>query len=144
MEHVQIVEIKEARASYVERINELLSQLAPDLPVFTDADLEDIVSSPDSRLFLLCDGQVIAGMLTLGSYKTPTGRKYWIEDVVVDEARRGKGFGKELVEHAVSYAGGQKGVSLMLTSNPQRIAANNLYRSAGFGQVHTNVYRMKF
>jgi transcriptional regulator with XRE-family HTH domain len=33
--------------------------------------------------------------------------------------------------------------TLMLTSNPKRIAANALYQSLGFERKETNVYRMK-
>ena len=144
MEQIQIVEINEVRASYVERINELLNQLAPGLHPFTDSDLAEIVDSPDSHVFLIFCGGDIAGMLSVGSYRTPSGKKYWIEDVVVDNAFRGKGFGRELVEYAVRYVGRQKGVSMMLTSAPERVAANELYRSAGFCRKHTNVYKMKF
>ncbi len=142
MEMIRVIEVNEVKASYVERINELLAQLSPHPAPFTDADLREIVSSSGSRLFLLWYGEQIAGMLTVGSYRTPLGRKYWIEDVVVDDAFRGKGLGKVLVDHAVSHAGGQEGGgTLMLTSAPERVAANNLYRSAGFVQKHTNVYK---
>ncbi len=144
MKNVRIVEINEVRTSYVERINELLSQLTTDPAPFTTADLGEIVASPCSRIFLLYYGEEIAGMLSVGSYRTPSGRKQWVEDVVVDKAFRGKGMGRELLEHAVRYAGSQNGASLMLTSAPERVAANNLYRSAGFRQKHTNVYKIDF
>ena len=81
-------------------------------------------------------------MLTLGTYLSPTGRKAWIEDVVVDSAYRGKGYGKMLVEHAIEYARTLSPCTLMLTSNPARIAANELYRASGFEQKITNVYKM--
>lgn len=142
MEQIQIIEITEVKISYIERINRMLAQLTDSAAEFTDADLGEIVASPDSHIFLLQYDGEIAGMLTVGSYRAPTGRKYWIEDVVVDAAFRGKGFGKMLVEHAIGYAGERKGASLMLTSGPQRIAANNLYRSLGFQQKQTNVYKM--
>jgi ribosomal protein S18 acetylase RimI-like enzyme len=66
----------------------------------------------------------------------------WIEDVVVDEAARGKSVGRRLVEHAMAYAASLGGGSLMLTSRPSRIAANRLYRSCGFSTKETNVYVM--
>ena len=34
--------------------------------------------------------------------------------------------------------------TLMLTSNPKRVAANKLYQAMGFERKETNVYRMKF
>ena len=81
-------------------------------------------------------------MLTLGKYYSPTGCKAWIEDVVVDNAYRGQGLGRMLVEEAIEQARGWGAETLMLTSNPKRIAANALYRSLGFEPKETNVYRM--
>ena len=82
-------------------------------------------------------------MLTLGEYLAPTGRKMWIEDVVVDSAVRGRSFGRAMVEYAVGYAREMGGGVLMLTSRPSRVAANALYRSCGFEPKETNVYEMK-
>jgi ribosomal protein S18 acetylase RimI-like enzyme len=81
-------------------------------------------------------------MLTIGEYLAPTGRKVWIEDVVVDEAMRGRSLGRMLVEHAITYSKTTGGGTLMLTSRPSRIAANRLYRSCGFEPKETNMYRM--
>ena len=81
-------------------------------------------------------------MLTLAHYMAPTGRKLWVEDVVVDSSLRGKSIGRALVQHAIEKAK-EIGGTLMLTSKPARVAANALYRSSGFEQKETNVYRMK-
>ena len=97
---------------------------------------------PHSHLFLLFHGGSIVGMLTVGIYLSPTGSKAWIEDVVVEEASRGLGLGRMLVAHAIDFCRQQQVDTLMLTSNPKRIAANTLYRSLGFEQKETNVYRM--
>ena len=80
---------------------------------------------------------------TLCIYHCPTARKVWVEDVVVDSAYRGQGLGKELVAFAIDYV--EKNLapcSLMLTSRPSRIAANELYRKSGFEQRQTNVYKI--
>ena len=74
----------------------------------------------------------------------PTGGKAWIEDVVVDETFRGQGLSKLLVAHAIEFTKSKGIPSLMLTSNPKRIAANKLYQAMGFERKETNVYRMKF
>lgn len=47
-----------------------------------------------------------------------------------------------LVAHAIDFCRQHQVDTLMLTSNPKRIAANALYRSLGFEQKETNVYRM--
>ena len=100
------------------------------------------MESEASHLFLAKYKGDVVGMLTLGEYLAPTGRKMWIEDVVVDEVARGLSIGRAMVGHAIEYAKGLGGGALMLTSRPSRIAANNLYRSCDFKQKETNVYKM--
>ena len=140
---VRIFELLKAEEHYVGAVNRLLGQLSSSPAPFGLHELDAIVSSPSTHLFLLeCDGN-IAGMLTLGEYLAPTGRKMWIEDVVVDASMRGRSFGRALVEYAMDYAVTLGDGALMLTSRPSRIAANTLYRSCGFEQRETNVYRMK-
>ena len=142
MNDIRIFEVTEANDVYVAAVNRLLVQLSSSPVVFTSDSLKDIVESSSSHLFFAeCDGDV-AGMLTLGGYLAPTGRKLWIEDVVVDEAMRGRSLGRMLVEHAIGFAKELGKSTLMLTSRPSRIAANSLYRSCGFEPKETNMYRM--
>ncbi len=137
----RIFELTVADAVYVEPIQKLLAQLSSSPVHFEKKDLEALVADCASQLFLLeCDGAVV-GMLTLCSYLAPTGRKLWIEDVVVDGAMRGKAYGRRLVEFAIERAAEKGEGTLMLTSKPARVAANALYRSAGFQPKETNVYR---
>ena len=144
MEKIRIEEITKATETGVAAVNALLKQLTSHPVDLTLEALNRLVSSEASRLFFIyCDDEV-AGMLTLGSYLSPTGPKSWVEDVVVDSRFRGRNLGKQLVEHAIAEAGKVSGNQLMLTSKPARIAANALYRSVGFEPKETNVYRMTF
>ena len=142
MTNIKIERITSADNSTAEAISLLLKQLSSQEFSFSERELAALVTNPSSTLFLLFAEDKIAGMLTLGTYLSPTGRKAWIEDVVVDSAYRGKGYGKMLVEHAIGYARTLSPCTLMLTSNPARIAANELYRASGFEQKITNVYKM--
>lgn len=144
MERTKIFEVKEFDPAYVGIINELLSQLTSSPVPFTVTDLQTMIVSGSSHLFLISYEDEIAGMLTVGSYKTPTGQKHWIEDVVVDQRFRGKALGYKLVEHAIRYVESLGNSILMLTSSPARVAANQLYRSVGFEPKETNVYKMTF
>jgi ribosomal protein S18 acetylase RimI-like enzyme len=88
------------------------------------------------------DEFVIVGTLTLIIFSTPTGRRSWIEDVVVDESARGAGVGEQLTAAAIDEAR-QRGVrTIDLTSRPSREAANAMYLKMGFGRRETNVYRL--
>lgn len=142
MTNIKIERITSADSSTAEAISLLLKQLSSQEFTFTERELADLINDSSSSLFLLYTEDKIAGMLTLGTYLSPTGRKAWIEDVVVDSAYRGKGYGKMLVVHAIEYARPLSPCTLMLTSNPTRIAANELYRASGFEPKITNVYRM--
>ena len=142
MTNIKIERITSADSSTAEAISLLLKQLSSQEFSFSERELAALINDSSSSLFLLFAEDKIAGMLTLGTYLSPTGRKAWIEDVVVDSAYRGKGYGKMLVEHAIEYARTLSPCTLMLTSNPARIAANELYRTSGFEQKITNVYKM--
>ena len=139
---IKIFEATTAENVYVDAINRLLVQLSSSPVLFTHEKLADIVASSSSYLFFAEYAGEIVGMLTIGEYLAPTGRKVWIEDVVVDEAMRGRSLGRMLVEHAITYSKTTGGGTLMLTSRPSRIAANRLYRSCGFEPKETNMYRM--
>lgn len=142
MEQLEIFEVCEASASYVEPVNRLLAQLSSSGHCITLEQLQALADSPASHLFLAKSGGEIVAMLTLGEYLAPTGRKMWIEDVVVDSAARGRSIGRAMVEFAIAYARGLGSGVLMLTSRPSRVAANALYRSCDFEPKETNVYKM--
>lgn len=144
MEQIVINEIVEFDVKVVEAVNKLLMQLVSTPVTFSEEDMRKLLASPSSHLFLLYYEREIAGMLTLGTYMSPTGVKYWVEDVVVDNAYRGKSLGRKLIDYAINYVSKQGKSTLMLTSKPARVAANRLYQSAGFQSKQTNVYKMDF
>ena len=139
-----IIEINTYSTEYHEAMQRFLDQLTTNPMTLTESMFRQLVESTNSHLFFLIKDEQIAGMLTVGIYYSPTGGKAWIEDVVVDEAFRGQGLSKLLVAHAIEFTKSQQIPSLMLTSNPKRIAANKLYQKMGFERKETNVYRMKF
>lgn len=139
-----MIEIKTYSPEYHEAIQQFLNQLTTRPMEITKEMFLQLLASENSHLFFLIKDGQIAGMLTVGIYHSPTGGKAWIEDVVVDKTFRGQGLSKLLVDHAIRFTQSQGIPSLMLTSNPKRIAANKLYQVMGFERKETNVYRMKF
>lgn len=140
-----ITQLISSDASTAESIRALIEQLTGRESTFSEDDLRNVLQNSASRLFVMRHNERIVGMLTLGIYNCPTGRKVWVEDVVIDSELRGKGLGEELVEFAINYV--KKNLapcSLMLTSRPSRVAANELYRKKGFEPRQTNVYKMSF
>ena len=86
----------------------------------------------NDTVFLARDGDTIVGSLTLVIFRLPTGLRAWIEDVVVDEAARGKGVGEKLNKAAIKRTFDSGARTLDLTSRPSREAANRLYQKLGF------------
>jgi ribosomal protein S18 acetylase RimI-like enzyme len=125
-----------------QRLEELLNQLTPQPSTLSEQTLRAVLDNSASRLYLLEEESRVVGMLTLGIYHSPTGSKGWIEDVVVDDACRGRGYGRMLVAHAIEEARKAGVAQLMLTSNPLRVAANKLYQAMGFEKKETNCYKM--
>ena len=66
-----------------------------------------------------------------------------VEDMIVDEKQRGKGLGEKILLDLIKWAKGQGVEVVELTTNPKRIAANELYKKVGFKLHETNHYLLK-
>jgi ribosomal protein S18 acetylase RimI-like enzyme len=104
-------------------------------------ELEELVGAPGTHVLVAQDGEAVVGTLTLVVFRIPTGLRAWIEDVVVDEAARGRGVGEALTLRAIDVAAAAGAKTVDLTSRPSREAANRLYQRLGFELRKTNVYR---
>jgi 2-amino-4-hydroxy-6-hydroxymethyldihydropteridine diphosphokinase len=131
-----------ATLELVQALNHLLPQLSSSAKPLTEECLQALLNCPTTRLYTLRDeeGKVCA-MTTLSIQKLVTGTKAWVEDVVVDESARGRGYARQLLQFLATEAQEIGAKSLNLTSRPSRIAANKLYQSEGYEIRETNVYR---
>ncbi len=138
---MQVSVATEATPELVEAFSRLIPQLSKSSPPPTAAELAEMVASEACDVLIATEGDVILGTLTLVTFRIPTGVRSWIEDVVVDEAGRGKGVGDALNRFALDVARSKGAKTVDLTSRPSREAANRLYRRIGFVQRETNIYR---
>lgn len=121
----------------------LVPQLSSSASPLTAYELEGIVESPATTLFVARDqDEQIVGSLTLAVFRTPTGVRAWIEDVVVESDARGGGIGSALVHAAIDTARRADARTVDLTSRPARADGNRLYLRLGFERRETNVYRL--
>ncbi len=141
MSDVRIEEVVVVDPELTEAMHRLIPQLSSSAKPVESYDLESIVSSPSTTLFVARSGDEIVGTLTLVLFRSPTGSRGWIEDVVVDAGARGMGVGELLVQAAIDLAHRANARTVDLTSNPSRENANRLYVRCGFKQRVTNVYR---
>lgn len=127
------------------QVDDLLHILAPSMPPVDEPRLGGLMDDDSFLLFVAEEeGGVLSGMLTLTCCQTLARGKYWIEDVVVRPEFRGQGIGRALVEASVSHVKETCAqASIYLTSNPSRQAARALYRSVGFEDYDTGVFKME-
>jgi ribosomal protein S18 acetylase RimI-like enzyme len=139
---VEVEIANEATEELVTSLNQLLPQLSSNAAPLSVADVEALVTSPVTVVFIArADGRIV-GSLTLVIFLIPTGLRAWIEDVVVDGAARAKGVGEALTNAAIEESRRRNVRSIDLTTRPSREAANRLYARLGFELRETNVYRL--
>ena len=121
----------------------LLPQLNQSVPVPSLDHLKAMVADPAVTLLLARDGSEIVGTAAVVVYVTPIWVKARIEDVVVDQAARGRGVGEALVRECIEVARHRGAAIVELQSARSREAANRLYPRLGFELRDSNVYRLK-
>jgi len=126
----------------VAALNRLLPQLSSTASPLDAGALRRILAAEGTTLLVArLDGAVV-GALALVVFPALTGVRARIEDVVVDEAARGRGIGAALTREAIRLAGAAGASPLLLTSRPSRVAAGRLYERVGFRVVDTRVFRL--
>jgi len=138
---MEIYEAKELTDELFEAFLRLVPQLSSSNPPPTRAELQEIVDSEATILFMARDEGKLVGSLSLAVFRIPTGVRAWIEDVVVDPSARGNGIGEALTRAALDRARELGVKTVDLTSRPSREAANRLYQRVGFQTRSTNLYR---
>lgn len=118
----------------------LLGQLSS-TAVFDRSRIAAIVAHDATELLVVRVDGTIVGMATLVTFPLPSGIRGWVEDVVVDEAVRGRGIARLLLQRMTELATTRGLRTLDLTSRPSRGAAHRLYESVGFVRRETDVLR---
>lgn len=138
----QVENTRESCECATEALNRLLPELTGNAPRLSATDVAEMLKSGQTRIYLGRDeAGIVQASATLVMCSSPTGCKAWIEDVVVAKDCRRRGYGRSLVSFLKEEAERLDAKSVNLTSRPERVAANNLYREEGFVLRDTNVYR---
>ena len=134
----------QASPELLDALDRLLPQLSPERRLPSTVQLKELLAAQGSVLLLARVEGRIVGTVTLVTFRTTTGLRARIEDVVVDDAARGHGVGAALIEEALRLAQ-EKGAShVSLTSRSEREAAIRLYERLGFKVRDTNVLEYRF
>ena len=120
----------------------LMPQLNPALVGPTTEELAAVLADPATTLLVAREEATIVATGTVIVYTTPAWTKARIEDLVVDEGKRGHGIGEALVKECLSVARERGAGVVELQSARTREVANRLYQRLGFERRESNVYRM--
>jgi GNAT superfamily N-acetyltransferase len=138
---------REAGPGDLEGILRLYRQLQPADPVLCDgsdaAAFAQILGSPGLHLFVLeVDGAVVATTyLNVIPNLTRSASPYAvIENVVVEEAARGKGLGKQIMAATLQAAWDAGCYKAMLLTGSRRPATHAFYRACGFSPDAKTAY----
>jgi len=132
----------EATSELRDALAVLLPQLNASLPIPSLDHLAAVLADPAATLLIARDGPLVVGAAAVVVYTTPVWIKARIEDVVVDEAARGRGVGEALVRECIEVARRRGAGIVELQSARSREAANRLYPRLGFELRDSNVYRL--
>lgn len=95
--------------------------------------IKNLLNANNQPYIAVCfEDDTLVGMATMATYQVISGRKAWIEDVVVSENYRNKGIGEKLTLALLEKAQEIDIQSVLLFSNPKREAAHRLYKRLGF------------
>jgi ribosomal protein S18 acetylase RimI-like enzyme len=141
---VDIDVVQEASEEVAGALCHLVPQLSTSAALPDRAAVQRIVDSQATTLLAArLDGKIV-GFLALVMFPIPTGFRAWIEDVIVDEAARGRGIGEALTKKALDLAEAAGARTVDLTTRPHREAAGRLYERVGFAVRTTRNYRYTF
>ena len=113
-----------ARAESVHR------QLRPHLPDY-DAKMARVLK--DARMALAVKGDTVLGLAVYRWHEnTFDGLKFYIDDLIADEAHRSVGVGHALIAHLEEVARKLGASGLVLDSGTQRSQAHKFYFREGF------------
>ena len=121
-------------------LNNLLKQWSPKRKPINAGRFRELIKK--SCLIGLFDGKRLIGTVTLIEMNKVSGRKGSIEHLIIDEKYRGRGLGEKLMRFALIVARKMKIKDISLTCEPERVAANALYKKLGFKIQKSKFYRL--
>lgn len=129
--------LKEHVTFDLERIKELLRQLDSSATMNEQYLYKAVLDGFVSKVY---DEGKLIGMGWIFPRQTALRKQAVVEDMIVDNTYRGKGYGEKILLELLDWARKEGMDTIELTTNPARVAANALYQKVGF-QIHpTNHY----
>jgi len=137
MSAVQIIRITDDARQVVEpqwlaRAERVHRQLRPKLPADYAARMRRIFET-GGEMCVAVSGDEVAGVALFRSFEnTVDGKRFYVDDLVTDEARRSSGVGHALLSFLEGLARARGGSSIDLDSGTHRTGAHRFYFREGF------------
>ena len=128
--------------SLEKEVETLFKQLSPNKK---QIPLQQLFRDSSNPLFFASfqDEGKIVGIASMCIYSVISGKKGWIEDVVVDSSQRGKGIGKQLIEKLIAEGEKHNLTEIYLFTEDEKKAAIALYQKLGFQRKQSQLYNLK-
>ncbi|MDZ7926852.1 MAG: GNAT family N-acetyltransferase [Agrobacterium sp.] len=140
----ETMSLREAGPDDLPKLLELYRALNPSDPPLTAQDADSafaaMLCQPGLTVFFAMEGDepVATATLLVIPNLTRAARPYaFIENVVTLESRRGRGYGRAVVRHAIETAFAADCYKVMLLTGRQRPEVHAFYESCGFVQNKT-------
>ena len=134
---MQIIAVTNDRHEIVEplwlrRAETVHRQLRPHLPPDYAAKMRSVLAG-GAGMTVAAEGESVRGVAVYRWHEnTAEGRKFYIDDLVTDEALRSSGVGRALLAHLESEARRLACHAIVLDSGTQRTRAHRFYFREGF------------
>jgi GNAT superfamily N-acetyltransferase len=118
-------------AEWLEQVEPVHRQLRPHLPDDYPEKMWRVLEG--ARMALAVKDDKVFGLAVYRWHEnTFDGLKFYVDDLVTDEAQRSQGVGHALIEHLEKVAKGLGASGLVLDSGAQRSQAHKFYFREGF------------
>lgn len=141
MSNIVIKKINGLNEKVLFDLNNLLKQWSSKRKPISRLYFKELIKK--SCLIGLFENNHLIGMVTLIKMNKISGKKGSIEHLIVNEKYRGQGLGEKLMRFALITAKKMKMKNISLTCEPERKAANALYKKLEFKIQKSKFYQLK-
>ena len=134
---VQLLTSETITPAFQQQATTLYKQLSEQVK---QIDLQTVFQQDNTTLVYVMEEGKLLGMASMGNYRVISGIKGWIEDVVVDEAARGRGLGELLIRKLLAVAKEKGYTHVFLFTEAFRVTAIQLYKKLGFQFRDSQIY----
>ena len=123
------------------QVSDLFQQLGGDR---NQVNLTEVLNEKNQITLAYCsDKDQIVGIALMCTYNVISGKKGWIEDVVVHSNYRGQGIGRKLMNKLLEVGTEKQLSEILLFTEDHRIPAITLYNDLGFRLKDSRIYTIE-